>query len=672
MVELPGPTQIAVHQVDLTSIIESFQDAIIGMNAAGVINSCNQAAIELYGYPSRDLIGCDATVLIPPEHRTEEAAILSRVMAGEQVEGHSTRRSRRDGTPLEVSMTIAPVRDNTGAVIGAISIAHRTGAPRQAPDAGQSAVTHVEGLGSRTQDDWDQRFQANIEAEYANERVQVHEAQDRFQIRMGEERARERLQVQAAQDRFQVAMGDERAKERVQVYEAQDLFQARMGEQRAEEQVQVQAAQDRFQLAMDAGRARAHQDWSTLQAQSHQTQRLEVLGQLAGGVAHDFNNLLAVILNYAELIAEELAAPEPDLQAASRDVGQIQRAAERAADLTHQLLAFARREVIQPRVLDLNHTVTDVEQLLRRTIGADVLLRTDLAADLWPVLADPGQIEQVLVNLAVNARDAMSAGGTLSIDTANVIIDAPAEGNAAELVGPHVRLQVSDTGTGMSADVVEHAFEPFFTTKSEGAGTGLGLSTVYGIVAQAGGSITIQSQPGTGTTFTVLVPVTDEVALPIEEAAGYQHTPAGETVLIVEDQDALREVTKRIFTRGGYHVIAAADGTEAIRLAAEHDGDIHLLLTDVVMPTMLGKEVADKIRMVKPNIEVIFMSGYAQPVLASEGKLDPDVVLIEKPFTASGILEKAGRALNKQDQGIPHPNSPTSARTESGNTDSDT
>jgi PAS domain S-box-containing protein len=636
MVELPGPTQIAVQQVDLASIIESFHDAIVGLNNSGFINSCNRGATELYGYPAQELIGLDAEAFIPSELRVEEAAILRRVVAGEQVEGHRTQRICRNGTPLAVSLTIAPVRDHAGAVVGAVSIAQPT----------QSAVTHVEGLSYRAQDDWDQRFQADIEAEYANERVQVHEAQDRFQIRMGEERARERVQVQAAQDRFQVAMGDERAKERVQVYQAQDQFQARMGEQRAEERVQVQAAQDRFQVAMDAGRARAHHDWSHLQSQLHQTQRLEVLGQLAGGVAHDFNNLLAVILNYAALIAEELAAPEPELGSAGRDVAQIRRAAERAADLTHQLLAFARREVVQPRVLDLNHTVTQVEQLLRRTIGADVLLRTDLAADLWPVLADAGQIEQVLVNLAVNARDAMSAGGTLSIDTANVIIDAPVEGNTLLQVGRHVRLQVSDTGSGMPADIIDHVFEPFFTTKSEGDGTGLGLSTVYGIVAQAEGTITIQSQPGAGTTFTILVPATDEVALPLEEATSYAHTPVGKTVLLVEDQEALREVTERIFTRAGYRVITAADGPEAISLATQHDGDIHLLLTDVVMPKMLGKEVAERIRVIKPGIEVLFMSGYAQPVLASEGKLDRDVTLIEKPFVASAIIEKAGQVLN--------------------------
>ena len=644
MARLQPTLRGAVHQVDLISIIESFQDAVLGMSNAGIISSCNRAATELYGYPAPELIGQDVAMLIPPERRGPEAAILSRVVSGEQIEDQHTQRRRRDGTALAVSLTLAPVRDHAGTVVGAVSIARAVSAP-PGDGAAQRGATHAGGLDYRAQDDWDRRFQADIDAEYAHERVQVHEAQERFQVRMGEERAEERVQVQAAQDRFQAAMGDERARERVQVYQAQDLFQARMGEQRVQEQVQVQAAQDRFQIAMDAGRARAHQGWNNLQAQLHQTQRLEVLGQLAGGVAHDFNNLLAVILNYSALIAEELLTPEPELASAGRDLAQIRRAAERAAELTHQLLAFARREVVQPRVLDLNHTVRDVQQLLRRTIGANVLLRTDLAADLWPVLADPGQIEQVLVNLAVNARDAMRAGGTLRIDTANLLIDTPAQGQPLLHPGRHVRLQVSDTGTGMPADIVDHVFEPFFTTKAEGEGTGLGLSTVYGIVAQAEGAISIQSEPGTGTTFTMLIPATDDVAAPAEEPVADHHTPAGETVLIVDDQEALREVTARIFTRGGYHVLTAADGPEAIRLAAQHDGDIHLLLTDVVMPSMLGKEVAQRIRTIKPDIHLLFMSGYARTVLATEGKLDADVALIEKPFTAVAILEKAGQIL---------------------------
>jgi CheY-like chemotaxis protein len=238
----------------------------------------------------------------------------------------------------------------------------------------------------------------------------------------------------------------------------------------------------------------------------------------------------------------------------------------------------------------------------------------------------------------------MTGGGTLSIDTANVVIDA--DGDTSQPAGRHVRLRVSDTGAGMPAEIVDHIFEPFFTTKSEGSGTGLGLSTVSGIIAQAGGTITIQSQPGTGTTFTILLPVTDQVELPAEDAVPYQRIVAGETVLIVDGQDALREVTERIFTRSGYRVITAASGAEAVALAARHD-EIHLLLTDVIMPNMLGNEVAEKVRALKPDIEVLFMSGYPQGVLTLQGRLGADVDLIEKPFTAAAITERAGRLLHE-------------------------
>jgi signal transduction histidine kinase/CheY-like chemotaxis protein len=341
------------------------------------------------------------------------------------------------------------------------------------------------------------------------------------------------------------------------------------------------------------------------QAQLLQAQRLENLGQLAGGVAHDFNNLLAVILNYASFATQELdEAGESDWAArgksARADLWQISRAGERAAGLTRQLLAFARREVIRPQVLDLDTAITSVEEMLRRTIGEHIELVISLAGDLQPVLADPGQLEQVLVNLAVNARDAMPGGGTLTIDTGNIIVDDDTiAGGSMAPKGRNVRLRVSDTGTGMPPEVIEHVFEPFFTTKEEGAGTGLGLPTVYGIVTQADGHIRISSEPGIGTTFTIILPVTTEVPAPpapkVPEVPS-QRTPKGETVLVVEDEAALREATRRIFTRNGYQVISAASGPEAIAIAAGHPGEIHLLVTDVVMPHMLGKEVAEKMR----------------------------------------------------------------------------
>jgi signal transduction histidine kinase/CheY-like chemotaxis protein len=391
------------------------------------------------------------------------------------------------------------------------------------------------------------------------------------------------------------------------------------------------------------------------QEQLLQAQRLESLGQLAGGVAHDFNNLLGVILNFASFASEELEeAGESDWAArgesARADLGQIIRAGERASGLTRQLLAFARREVMRPQVLDLDTAITAVEGMLRRTLGEHVELVISLAGDLRPVLADPGQLEQVLVNLAVNARDAMPGGGTLTIDTGNITVDAESiAGGSKSRQGQNVRLRVSDTGTGMPPEIIEHVFEPFFTTKEEGAGTGLGLPTVYGIVTQADGHIRISSEPGIGTTFTIMLPVTAEVPAPpapeVPEVPS-RRTPKGETVLVVEDEAALREVTRRILTRNGYQVISAASGPEAIAIAAGHPGEIHLLVTDVVMPHMLGKEVAEKMRAVKPGIEVLYMSGYARPVLASQGRLDPNVALVEKPFSEADLLAMAGQVLD--------------------------
>jgi signal transduction histidine kinase/CheY-like chemotaxis protein len=395
------------------------------------------------------------------------------------------------------------------------------------------------------------------------------------------------------------------------------------------------------------------------QQREQQAQRLESLGELAGGVAHDFNNLLAVILNYASFVSEELvAATESDwpkrVESAISDNEQITQAAQRAANLTRQLLAFARREVIRPEVLDLNQVISGVEEMLRRTIGEHVELVTSLADDLWPILADRGQLEQVLVNLALNARDAMPGGGALTIDTDNFNVDADAiAGGSNARLGRNVRLRISDSGTGMTAEVAEHVFEPFFTTKGDGGGTGLGLATVYGILAQAEGHILVYSEPDVGTTFSITLPVTTETAVPqADEAVPYERTPKGETVLVVEDEEALREVTKRILTRNGYRVISAANGPEALKIAGDHQGEIHLLVTDVVMPQMLGKEVAEKMALLKPEIEVLFMSGYARPALASQGRLEPNVALVEKPFSEAELVKMAAQVLNGNFRGF--------------------
>ncbi len=409
---------------------------------------------------------------------------------------------------------------------------------------------------------------------------------------------------------------------------------------------------DRVAIVQEKERLEAEAEKERLLNQLHHARRLESLGELAGGIAHDFNNLLAVIINYAGFVGEDLDAGEPGASAEKRivmraDVEQISVAAERAAHLTRQLLAFARREVVQPDVVDVNAVVTAVEQLLRRTLGEHIELRSELAPELRSVLIDPGQLEQILVNLAVNARDAMPEGGVLKIDTANIEIDDTyAHGRPELRPGPHVRLRVSDSGTGMPREVVERAFDPFFTTKAPGQGTGLGLATVYGIVQQAGGRARIYSEAGVGTTFTALLPTTDRT--PIREAPAIDPTElrGEETVLLVEDEDALREVTRRILISAGYRVLSAASGDEALAVATEQRGRIDLLLTDVIMPRMHGPQLAEQIAINWPSIQTMFMSGFAHPILDSGGHLEPGVMLIEKPFSAPILLAKVRQVLS--------------------------
>ena len=388
-----------------------------------------------------------------------------------------------------------------------------------------------------------------------------------------------------------------------------------------------------------------------LERQYHQAQRLESLGQLAGGVAHDFNNLLGVILNFTLFVKETVsrAAAEPDgdrWQPAAKDLERIVRATESATRLTHQLLAFARREVVRPQSLNVNTVVAELEPLLRRTLGEHIEFVTTSASDLRPALIDPGQLEQVITNLAVNARDAMHDGGKLTIDTANVDVDeAYAGGRPGLKPGRYVQVRVTDTGFGMDRATLQRAFEPFFTTKPKGQGTGLGLATVHGIVNQAGGYVGLYSEPGLGTRVTVLLPATDLVPVAEEPAQPAVHELAGETILVVEDDDDLREVVERILTRSGYQVIAAGSGPKAIEAARAHDGDIDLLLTDVVMPQMQGNELARLITAERPELRVLFMSGYAEHALGATGTLEPGAILLEKPFTEPTVLALVRRVL---------------------------
>jgi PAS domain S-box-containing protein len=374
-----------------------------------------------------------------------------------------------------------------------------------------------------------------------------------------------------------------------------------------------------------------------IQEQLLAAQRLEAIGRLAGGVAHDFNNLLSVILSYADLALEQIDSSTTVRTA----ITQMRAAGERAATLTEQLLAFSRKQVLEPEVSNLNGVVRGIEGMLRRLLGADIDIEIELAADLGNVSADPGRLEQVIMNLAVNARDAMPGGGKLTIATANVD-DRDAQGGESQVV-----LSVTDTGCGMDAETRARIFEPFFTTKGQSKGTGLGLSTAYGIITQSGGDIDVHSELGQGTTFSIRLPrVAKPMAERPREAVERVTGTGGETVLVVEDQDALRTVAERILKRAGYQVLTASSGAEALRIAAGHGAEIDLLLTDIVMPGMSGHALAERLKRARPEVEVLFTSGYSERAIEHQGALAPDG-FIGKPFSAADLLRKVRETLDR-------------------------
>ncbi len=382
-----------------------------------------------------------------------------------------------------------------------------------------------------------------------------------------------------------------------------------------------------------------------LEQQLRQAQKMEAVGRLAGGIAHDFNNLLMVISGYSEFLLERIG-PEPALRGPAQEIAN---AAQRATSLTRQLLAFSRKQMLAPKLVDLNGVVTENLKMLTRLIGEDIDLVMVPGSDIGAVKADPGQIEQVVMNLAVNARDAMPHGGKLTIETANVTLDANyARFHSPVKPGDYVMLAISDTGMGMDTETLTHIFEPFYTTKGL-KGTGLGLSTVYGIVKQSEGYVWVYSEPGKGTTFKIYLPRVDatsqiEALQPMSPAE--QPVPGRETVLLVEDEENLRQLVRQSLESQGYRVIDAADGGAAIRLSQAHPGPIHLLLTDVIMPGMNGRELANQVSSSRPEMKVLYMSGYTENHIGHNGTLDQGIALLQKPFTLPALKAKVREVLD--------------------------
>ncbi len=391
--------------------------------------------------------------------------------------------------------------------------------------------------------------------------------------------------------------------------------------------------------------ARGRRERALLQEQLFQAQKLEAIGQLASGVAHDFNNILTAILGASAFLLEDLEEGDPR----RTDAEEIRHAAERAAALTRQLLAFGRKQVLQPELLDLNGVVANLEKMLRRVIGEHIEFQTQLAPSLWEIMADPSQMEQILMNLVINARDAMGEAGTLRISTSNAMLDENyTHTHASVPPGEYVCLSVTDTGCGMPSHVRDRIFEPFFTTKAPGRGTGLGLATVYGIVKQSGGTVWVYSEEGRGTTFRVYLPRAVEPRTEaVAASAGHEELkPGGETILLVEDDDLVRKLTARILEGRGFRVLAAASPREALEIARIHADAVDLLLTDVVMPEMSGPDLRQRLEALRPGIPVLFTSGYPDGTPAGLSPLGREAHFIQKPFTQKALVAKIREVLD--------------------------
>jgi PAS domain S-box-containing protein len=653
---LAGRADILAERQSLALIVESSHDAIVGKTLDGVITSWNTGAEQLYGYQRDEVLGKYASLLFPPGQEQTEDRLMARIAAGDRIDQYRVKRRRKDGTTITVSLTLSPIIDANGQAAGVASISRDVSERERAEamfegllEAAPDAIVGVTRDGSIALINAQaERLFGYRRDELLGQSVDVLVPQ---RLRGGHPQHRDGYFAQPRKRAMGAGAALAAVRKDGTEFPAEISLSAVDTDRGVIATTAIRDVTDRLIAQAERERLITQAERDAADKRLQHTRRLESLGQLAGGVAHDFNNILAVISNYAEMISETLDSSNPDpadLAEARKDCGQIGRAAERATRLTKQLLAFGRRDITQAEILSLNHVIGDIEPMLRRSIGEHIHLVTTLDRDLQPVHADAGQIEQILVNLAVNARDAMPGGGTLSIDTSNAEIGDDDLASSPLPVGRYVRIRVSDTGTGMPPEVIERAFEPFYTTKPKGSGTGLGLATVYGIATAAGGDVRLYSENGIGTTITVVLPAVDDDHHTTDTAVTAEPPPVQtphETVLMVEDEDDLRVITGRILTRAGYHVLTASGGEQAIHLAHTHPGPIHLLLTDVIMPKMTGNEVAARIRAIRPGIPVLYMSGYAEPVLTENGTLPEGVTIVEKPFTSRELLDRVRKYL---------------------------
>jgi two-component system cell cycle sensor histidine kinase/response regulator CckA len=614
----------------LAAIVEYSDDAIVGVGLDTLITDWNAGAERMLGYLRSEIIGKPITTIFPPSHRDEPLDNQARLKRGESVVRRESLRLRKDGKTIHVALTVSPIKDQHGRVIGTAGIMRDISQRKLIEDA----LHHSEAS-----------YRSFVEnAPFGIVRTtpdgQIVQANPALVKMLGYASEQEVLGLNMATDVYRYA-GERpeatawsRRQESVQGVEVD--WKHKDGKPFTI-RCDAHVVRDRAgNLEYLEGFIEDISERRAMEMQLRQGQKMEAIGRLAGGIAHDFNNLLGVIIGYSDLVSEQIGPDSP----LHNPVEQIKKAGDRASALTRQLLAFSRQQVLETKMLNLNKIVAEMANMLPPLLGEDIELQTSLAPLLGQVKADQGQIEQVIMNLAVNARDAMPGGGRLSIETRNASLDEEfVSRHRPTIPGEYVMLVVSDTGSGMDAQTQAHIFEPFFTTKEQGRGTGLGLATVYGFVKQSGGYVWVQSEPGMGSTFTIYLPLAqEEVPRPHANDGATALARGAETILLVEDEESLRTLTRSQLEDSGYTVLEANCGSEAIRIARQHRGPIHLLLTDVVMPGMNGRVVAENLTASRPETRVVYMSGYTG--FSDYGLTNLDAIVIQKPFTRHVLLQR--------------------------------
>lgn len=631
--------RIRAHEatVRLAAIVSSSEDAIVSKQLDGTVITWNAAAERIFGYTAAEMIGQTVYRLIPPELHDAERAALRRVSRGDPVEFSETERIRKDGRRIHIALTLSPVRDPSGQVVGAASIKRDITQRKEAETALAEANAKSRDLAQAL--DTAQAIIRDLDG-----RITYWSSGSARLYGWTAEEAAGRLAHELLQSAFPAAPAEIHAS-----LLARDRWEGEVVHV-AKDGRRVNVASQWVLIRDEAGVPRSITEVNTditarrqAEERLRQSDRMEVVGQLAGGVAHEANNQMTVVLGATEFLLARSDLPE----VARSDLEQVRGAAERTAAITAQLLAFSRRQVLQLQVLDLDDVVQGLDGMLRRALGERSTLRLALEGGSSRVKADPGQLAQVLLNLVLNARDAMPLGGQLLIETKAIeLTEQYAEGHPGVEIraGHYVVLSISDTGHGISADTMRHLFEPFYTTKPVGKGTGLGLATVYGIIKQSGGYVWVYSEPGHGTTFKVYLPV-EEGSVQPATAAPTPERASGEYVLLVEDEPAVRYMTSRALKEHGYTVLEASTGPEALKLVEQANGALDLIITDVIIPGLDGTELARRAARVKPDLPILFMSGYTDDDIVRRGLLDPDQPFLQKPFTPDALVRRVADLL---------------------------